>query len=68
MQSCYQHQLQTLYDPSLIVVVHRQILSLCFGECIQIIGSFHSSKEWSTISIADKESLKKQTIESSEFW
>lgn len=29
---------------------------------------FHSSKEWSTISIADKENLKKQTIETSEFW
>uniref|UniRef100_A0A7N9AK82 Calpain-3 n=1 Tax=Mastacembelus armatus TaxID=205130 RepID=A0A7N9AK82_9TELE len=27
-----------------------------------------NSKEWSTISIADKENLKKQTVESSEFW
>ncbi|KAM8726086.1 calpain-3b isoform 1-T1 [Acanthopagrus schlegelii] len=27
-----------------------------------------NSKEWSTISIADKENLKKQTIETSEFW
>nr|XP_043905693.1 calpain-3b isoform X1 [Solea senegalensis] len=27
-----------------------------------------SSEEWSTISIADKENLKKQTVESSEFW
>nr|XP_046229002.1 calpain-3b isoform X2 [Scatophagus argus] len=27
-----------------------------------------NSPEWSTISIADKENLKKQTIESSEFW
>lgn len=27
-----------------------------------------SSGEWSTISIADKENLKKQTVESSEFW
>uniref|UniRef100_A0A674PS10 Calpain-3 n=1 Tax=Takifugu rubripes TaxID=31033 RepID=A0A674PS10_TAKRU len=26
------------------------------------------SKEWSTISIADQENLKKQTVESSEFW
>uniref|UniRef100_A0A673BKQ5 Calpain-3 n=1 Tax=Sphaeramia orbicularis TaxID=375764 RepID=A0A673BKQ5_9TELE len=26
------------------------------------------SKEWSTISIADRENLKKQTIEQSEFW
>ncbi|XP_070705519.1 calpain-3b isoform X1 [Pempheris klunzingeri] len=26
------------------------------------------SKEWSTISIADKENLKKQTVETSEFW
>ncbi|XP_045916091.1 calpain-3b [Micropterus dolomieu] len=27
-----------------------------------------NSKEWSTISIADKENLKKQTVEESEFW
>nr|QEG59396.2 calpain-3 [Pagrus major] len=27
-----------------------------------------NSKEWSTISTADKENLKKQTIEASEFW
>ncbi|XP_068609725.1 calpain-3b [Brachionichthys hirsutus] len=27
-----------------------------------------NSGEWSTISIADKENLKKQTVESSEFW
>uniref|UniRef100_A0A4W6F5G2 Calpain-3 n=1 Tax=Lates calcarifer TaxID=8187 RepID=A0A4W6F5G2_LATCA len=27
-----------------------------------------NSKEWSTISIADKENLRKQTVESSEFW
>uniref|UniRef100_A0A8C4F9Q0 Calpain-3 n=1 Tax=Dicentrarchus labrax TaxID=13489 RepID=A0A8C4F9Q0_DICLA len=27
-----------------------------------------NSNEWSTISIADKENLKKQTIEASEFW
>ncbi|XP_030576670.1 calpain-3b isoform X2 [Archocentrus centrarchus] len=27
-----------------------------------------NSKEWSTISIADRENLKKQTIEGSEFW
>uniref|UniRef100_H2VAK9 Calpain-3 n=1 Tax=Takifugu rubripes TaxID=31033 RepID=H2VAK9_TAKRU len=27
-----------------------------------------NSKEWSTISIADQENLKKQTVESSEFW
>uniref|UniRef100_A0A673BKH5 Calpain-3 n=1 Tax=Sphaeramia orbicularis TaxID=375764 RepID=A0A673BKH5_9TELE len=27
-----------------------------------------NSKEWSTISIADRENLKKQTIEQSEFW
>ncbi|XP_070843129.1 calpain-3b isoform X3 [Chaetodon trifascialis] len=27
-----------------------------------------NSEEWSTISIADKENLKKQTVESSEFW
>lgn len=27
-----------------------------------------SSKEWSTISIADRENLKKQTVEESEFW
>ncbi|KAK2856114.1 hypothetical protein Q5P01_004849 [Channa striata] len=27
-----------------------------------------NSKEWSTITIADKENLKKQTIETSEFW
>uniref|UniRef100_A0A672H1Y0 Calpain-3 n=1 Tax=Salarias fasciatus TaxID=181472 RepID=A0A672H1Y0_SALFA len=27
-----------------------------------------NSKEWSTISIADKENLKKQTVETSEFW
>ncbi|XP_008311285.1 calpain-3b isoform X2 [Cynoglossus semilaevis] len=27
-----------------------------------------TSNEWSTISIADKENLKKQTVESSEFW
>ncbi|XP_068198003.1 calpain-3b isoform X2 [Antennarius striatus] len=27
-----------------------------------------NSQEWSTISIADKENLKKQTVESSEFW
>ncbi|XP_054618050.1 calpain-3-like isoform X3 [Dunckerocampus dactyliophorus] len=26
------------------------------------------SKEWSTISIADKDNLKKQTVETSEFW
>ncbi|KAF3702961.1 Calpain-3 [Channa argus] len=30
--------------------------------------SLFCSKEWSTISIADKENLKKQTVESSEFW
>uniref|UniRef100_H3C0K2 Calpain-3 n=1 Tax=Tetraodon nigroviridis TaxID=99883 RepID=H3C0K2_TETNG len=27
-----------------------------------------NSTEWSTVSIADKENLKKQTVESSEFW
>ncbi|KAM7395233.1 hypothetical protein PAMA_006817 [Pampus argenteus] len=27
-----------------------------------------NSKEWSTISIADKDNLKKQTVETSEFW
>lgn len=27
-----------------------------------------NSKEWSTISIADRENLKKQTVEESEFW
>ncbi|XP_070781803.1 calpain-3b [Enoplosus armatus] len=27
-----------------------------------------NSKEWSTISIADQENLKKQTVEASEFW
>ncbi|XP_055005738.1 calpain-3b isoform X2 [Boleophthalmus pectinirostris] len=27
-----------------------------------------NSKEWSTISIADRENLKKQTVEQSEFW
>ncbi|KAF7650696.1 hypothetical protein LDENG_00121660, partial [Lucifuga dentata] len=27
-----------------------------------------ASKEWSTISIADKDNLKKQTVETSEFW
>ncbi|KAI3364216.1 hypothetical protein L3Q82_011025 [Scortum barcoo] len=27
-----------------------------------------NSKEWSTISLADKENLKKQTVETSEFW
>ncbi|XP_071323662.1 calpain-3b isoform X2 [Trachinotus anak] len=27
-----------------------------------------NSKEWSTISIGDKENLRKQTVESSEFW
>lgn len=30
--------------------------------------SLHSSKEWSTISVADKENLQKQTVEGSEFW
>ncbi|XP_019953108.2 calpain-3b isoform X1 [Paralichthys olivaceus] len=27
-----------------------------------------NSKEWSTISVADKENLKRQTVEASEFW
>lgn len=31
-------------------------------------GPLCSSDEWSTISIADRENLKKQTIEASEFW
>lgn len=30
--------------------------------------SLHSSKEWSTISVADKGNLEKQTVEGSEFW
>lgn len=41
----------------------------CRTFCIWIrFLSCHSSKEWPSISIADKENLRKQTVEASEFW
>lgn len=45
--------------------------SSCCGKHMVLLmcyASFHSSKEWSTISVGDKTNLLKQTVETSEFW